>query len=45
MERAVQFLKEAGIYYLATVEAISQESVPLERHTYLRGSCIFRQVR
>ena len=45
MERVVQFLKEAETYYLATVEATSQELDLLELHTFLKGSCIFRLER
>ena len=37
MERVVQFLKEAETYYLATVEATSQELDLLEQHTFFEG--------
>ena len=45
MERVEKFLKEAETYYLATVEATSQESDLLVQPTFLRGNFIFRQVR
>ena len=38
MERVEKFLKEAETYYLATVEATSQESDLLEQPTFLRGN-------
>ncbi len=45
MERVVKFLKEAEIYYLATVEGDQPRVRPLEQHTFLKENCIFRLER
>ncbi len=44
MERVAKFLKEAETYYLAT-EGDQPRVRPLEQHTFLKESCIFRLAR
>ena len=45
MKEVFDFLKSAGTYYLATVEGDQPRVRPLEQHTFLKESCIFRLER
>lgn len=45
MERVCKFLKDAGTYYLATVEATSLGFAPLAPPTFLKADCTSRPAR
>ena len=45
MERVCNFLKDAGTYYLATVEGDQPGSVHLAPPTFLRADCTSRPAR